>query len=366
MCIRDSDNCDTDVTITFNGTRTDGDCPNNYTLTRTWTATDDCGNTTSATQIVKVQDTQAPLWTTTQGSLDATYSCGDVIAPITPPVAVDDSGIQDIIEFSNQVTTGACANTFTRVMTWRATDACGNVSTTDFTATITVTDETKPDWGTFNWNSNVSCDALSIDIPTATDNCDTDVNVFQLEEDVIVAGACPNAYTITRRWRAEDDCGNRRTRTQTINVQDTSRPTWDEFDWVSRVDCDSIPLHTGAGAMRPSGTDNCASDVRVDFLGETTEAVTCTNQYTLKRNWQIVDVCGNSRTRTQTINVKDNTKPDWNEFDWVSRVECDSIPLHTGAGAMRPSGTDNCASDVRVDFLGETTEAGTCLSLIHI
>ncbi|MBT5925473.1 MAG: hypothetical protein HOH33_02515, partial [Verrucomicrobia bacterium] len=54
-----TDNCDA-PTLVFNEVRTDGDCPSNYTLTRTWTATDACGNLTSATQVVTVQDTTAP------------------------------------------------------------------------------------------------------------------------------------------------------------------------------------------------------------------------------------------------------------------------------------------------------------------
>jgi len=33
--------------ISYNQTRTDGACPDSYTLTRTWTATDNCGNSSS-------------------------------------------------------------------------------------------------------------------------------------------------------------------------------------------------------------------------------------------------------------------------------------------------------------------------------
>ena len=38
-----TDNCDGDVTVTYDGeTRVDGSCADSYTLTRTWTATDNC------------------------------------------------------------------------------------------------------------------------------------------------------------------------------------------------------------------------------------------------------------------------------------------------------------------------------------
>ena len=44
-----SDNC-SDVSVSFSEEQLDGDCANNYTLVRTWTATDDCGNSTTLIQ----------------------------------------------------------------------------------------------------------------------------------------------------------------------------------------------------------------------------------------------------------------------------------------------------------------------------
>src|SRR5512135_154287 len=53
-----TDNCDASPSITFNEVRTDGPCADSYTLTRTWTATDNCGNSASASQVITVRDTQ--------------------------------------------------------------------------------------------------------------------------------------------------------------------------------------------------------------------------------------------------------------------------------------------------------------------
>ena len=55
-----SDNC-SDVEVIFTADTLAGDCPNRYTITRTWSVTDDCGNSASHTQLVTVEDDTAPI-----------------------------------------------------------------------------------------------------------------------------------------------------------------------------------------------------------------------------------------------------------------------------------------------------------------
>jgi hypothetical protein len=56
-----SDNCDTSPAISYSDVETPGSCPEEKTISRTWTATDACGNTSSYTQIIDVVDTTAPI-----------------------------------------------------------------------------------------------------------------------------------------------------------------------------------------------------------------------------------------------------------------------------------------------------------------
>ena len=58
-----TDNCDTDVMITLEENKIilDENCPDSYNLKRTWTATDNCGNTASKSQVVKVRDRTDPI-----------------------------------------------------------------------------------------------------------------------------------------------------------------------------------------------------------------------------------------------------------------------------------------------------------------
>ncbi|MEL6832920.1 MAG: hypothetical protein AAFP77_08000 [Bacteroidota bacterium] len=57
-----SDNCTPDIMVSFNEVRTDDTCPQEFTLTRTWTTDgDDCGNPgISHTQVITVEDITAP------------------------------------------------------------------------------------------------------------------------------------------------------------------------------------------------------------------------------------------------------------------------------------------------------------------
>src|SRR5690606_28035888 len=102
-----SDNCDADVTIVYNGeTRTDGDCADSYTLTRTWTATDNCGNSVDATQVITVEDTQAPEFTFVPAAI--TVEC-DAVPDVEVPTATDNCDTDVTIVYNGETRTdGDC------------------------------------------------------------------------------------------------------------------------------------------------------------------------------------------------------------------------------------------------------------------
>ncbi len=139
-----TDNCDPDVPVIFDETRTDGDCPNRYTLTRTWTATDDCGNSTTETQIISVQDTTPPVFTAmpldTNVQRDGNGNMAELDAWLASIVeAADGCGAvnvtKDFTSFPYE-----CGKTGSVTVTWTATDECGNSATTS--ATFAINDPT--------------------------------------------------------------------------------------------------------------------------------------------------------------------------------------------------------------------------------
>ena len=207
-----SDNCDSDVTIDFNEVRTDGLCEDSYTLTRTWTATDNCGNTDIQSQVITVQDVTAPVLAGVPA--DVTVECDAVPAPATP-TASDNCDSDVTIDFNEVRTDGLCEDTYTLTRTWTATDNCGNTDVQS--QVITVQDVTAPQMivGAQVPQSETDitgCISLLPEGPSEneiaalfTDNCGS-VNV--IKSAVYGENNSDCEWNVTYTYRIADDCGN--------------------------------------------------------------------------------------------------------------------------------------------------------------
>ena len=116
-------------------------CAGNNTIERTWTATDECGNSASEIQTIYVTDTEAPVITL---PADITVECGDDITPTGTgsATATDNCDSDPTVTFSDATTPGSCAGNYIIERTWTAEDECGNISTA--IQTISVEDNTPP------------------------------------------------------------------------------------------------------------------------------------------------------------------------------------------------------------------------------
>ncbi|EIA08832.1 von Willebrand factor, type A [Flavobacterium frigoris PS1] len=215
-----TDNCDNNPIVSYQEVKTDGNCISNYTLTRTWTATDACGNSSSKSQRITVQDTTAPLL----GELpsDITVECNAVPTASEEDVsATDNCDNNPKVSYEEVRTDGNCISNYTLTRTWTATDVCGNSSSKS--QTIIVQDTTAPLLGEIPEDVTVECDVIrsaSAKDVSAIDNCDD--NPIVSYEEVRTDGDCINKYTLTRTWTATDVCGNSSSKSQTITVEDTT------------------------------------------------------------------------------------------------------------------------------------------------
>src|SRR5204862_105241 len=108
-----SDNCS--ATLTYADATTSGSCAGNYSVTRTWTATDPSGHTATASQTITVQDVTPP--SIGAAGADATIDCPDSPS-FTAPTASDECSAATVNVVSDVTTPGCSAGTYTRTITW--------------------------------------------------------------------------------------------------------------------------------------------------------------------------------------------------------------------------------------------------------
>lgn len=333
-----SDDCSNSILLTHSDVVNGAGC--NYTILRTYTATDLCGNSASFTQTIHVVDTTPPVFSSVP--LSTTVSCG-AIPPPAQPVANDACSGTVPVQFTQQQMGAGCGMQIIR--TWTASDACGNIATA--TQMILVTDLVAPVLAGVPASITLSCDqpVPSPAIVTATDNCALTgmqpMVIFSQTSSQIACG-----QLITRTWIANDACGNLTSATQTITIVDTQPPVFNLVPQDLTTSCNAIPQIPSISA-----SDNCSSNVDVSFAEELV-AGGC--PYLIVRTWSATDDCGNASVVQQVITVNDDEAPFLPAAPADVTVSCSTVPSATSLIAV-----DNCAGEF-VAALEETIVPGTC------
>jgi hypothetical protein len=180
---------------------TPGNCAGNYSITRTWTATDDCGNHASASQTIHVQDVMAP----TIAALPAPSTIDCPAVPVFAQATATDTCDSEVSLTFNDVTTpGNCAGNYSITRTWTATDDCGNHASAS--QTIHVQDVTAPVLSC-SANQILECGANPVfSAPTMSDSCDS--NPILNDLGITTTYNSDGSVTYTKTWTATDACGN--------------------------------------------------------------------------------------------------------------------------------------------------------------
>ncbi|MBS7254874.1 HYR-like domain-containing protein [Flavobacterium branchiicola] len=344
-------------------------CANAGTYTNTWVATDRCNNTsTTFTQVITIQDTTAPKWTTVAGALNVTLQCSDTegldTAQSQTPVATDNcGGTVTYTKTAGLLQRGACGSTGTYTNTWVAKDVCNNTSTV-FTQVITIQDSAAPKWvtipGTLNvtlqCNDTVGLNAAQNQAPTASANC-TVVTYTKTEGPFVPSQNCANEGTYTNSWIAKDDCGNTTSSfTQVITIEDTIAPIFTgDLPSDITVSCDAVPA---AATLQVS--DNCSEDLPIVFSEVKSDVKNeCGTEYTLTRKWTTSDCAGNTTTHTQVIIVRDTTPPTGTAPADVANLQSIAdIPPANPADITDEA--DNCNGTVKVTVSDSDNGASGC------
>ena len=212
-----TDGCDGAPVVSFSDATAPGSCAQEQVIQRTWTATDGCGNSASAVQVVTVVDTSAPVVTM---PADVTVECGDSTDPADTGAATATDGCDGApsVSFTDIVLPSGCAQEHVIERSWTATDGCGN--STEVVQFITVVDTTEPVL-TLPADIAIECqepsDPANTGAATASDGCDAAPVLSH--SDTIVPGASPLEDVIEREWSATDGCGNSVSGVQLITVE---------------------------------------------------------------------------------------------------------------------------------------------------
>ncbi len=311
------------------------------TFVRTWTVSDECGNTVSNPQNITIEDTTPPALSATPA--DITVACiGDI--PGDPGItATDTCDDMPTVTFT-QSTAPACPGNGIITNTWLATDCAGN--SVSHVQTVTIDDNTPPVLSAMPADVTVDCAAnapsdLGI---TATDSCDDMVNVTFTQS---TAPACPGNGIITNTWLATDCAGNTTTHVQTVTIDDNTPPALSTTPANVTVDCAAdVPGDSGITA-----TDNCGETLTVTFVQSAVPA--CPGDGTVTNTWLATDCAGNTTTHVQTVTIDDNTLPILSATPVDVTVDCvANIPSDSGITA-----TDNCGETLTVTFVQSAVPA---------
>lgn len=338
------------VTIIYADTITAG-CGNTYAITRRWTATDPCNNSSSCTQVITIRDITAPVITCPP---NVTLECPADTATNSTGVATATDGCGSVtITFSDSIASN-CGNTRTISRTWRATDQCGNSSTC--VQTITVRD-TSPPLLAYPPNITVECSASTA--PSATGNATAQdaCNTTTVSYSDIVSNACGDTKVIFRRWTATDSCGNSTNGVQTITVRDSTPPAL-TLPTNRVLDCPGDTRTNVTGVA--TAVDVCGS-VTISYSDVVSNS--CGISRTVNRLWTATDQCGNSTNGLQTIIVRDNTPP--TITCPTIKVQCagDVPPAYANLAAFLAAGgkaTDGCDPELTFSLVSESGLVGSC------
>ena len=279
------DNCSDDANLTVDVSDDGGigTCP--VVVTRTYTVTDECDNTSSTfTHVININDTTSPVFDAPPAAV--TVECFDDV-PVMTSLGWTDAcdGSSSVMGSDAALVGDGCGGTVTR--TWSYTDACGNPASA--TQTITVDDTTSPViTGALDDDTVEGCGLA--DLPAAfttvaelegadgtadiTDNCldDADLEVSVSDDGGI--GTCP--IVVTRTYTVSDTCDNSAMITHIINIEDTTDPTIDQAPGSADalLECSDAASLADTLAFMPTGMDNCGSTTATLVSDDSFESVT--------------------------------------------------------------------------------------------
>ncbi|MFN5355782.1 MAG: hypothetical protein ACK5CT_04135, partial [Bacteroidota bacterium] len=329
----------------------------NQVVNRTFTFTDNCGNSSTCTQVITINDNIAPI---ISGPADANLGCNPTIpAADLSLITASDNCIGSVVKsVEADVITGGCDKTLTR--RYLATDACGNVAdhiqTFTYRVDLSAPVLTNSNASVTNGGSaDLGCNPGAQDIEdafgtvTASDDCDAAVAVI-ITDGTIVSNGCLRSKT--RSWSASDICSN-----------NTSAFSY-TVNWKEDTQAPLIILNGTQGATPDLGCNPTTQEIE-DALGSASVADNCDN-LSVSSNDGADQINGCSYSRTRTFTAQDecgnNAIAVVRTVSWKVDTDAPVITHNDPSlinGGNEDLGCNPTASDIE-GALGSATVADNC------
>jgi hypothetical protein len=371
-----SDICSQEIMVSSNVGEVDFDTacsPKTGGITVTFIVTDECGNSSTTSATLLINDTTGPDLSACAPN-NLTLAC---IRTENQQLANNwhqsnlsnlQSCASDDCSESFTITSNynwnnfnyLCGQTGSLTVTYFVTDACGNSS--NYPATFSVIDNTAPE---INWANpelgeyengttiTVQCHAsdsewnlpqFSASDIIASDECSTQVNVSLTSSETERGDCSEDGYFYKRvyTWTATDACGNASSLNIFIIVVDTIAPTLSGVPGSISVSCEDVPPPPHLKTC--DDDEDCCDDavIAIDececaeiFFEEIIDGNACDTQFRVIRTWTAVDNCGNSTSESQIIDVH-------------RKSEMSVVVAHTNLEGIEPFG------DIWAPCTGET------------
>lgn len=265
------------------------------TITATWTFTDFCGRTSTATKVVTVQP--APLAAFSGVPPDITVACGDLV---NTPISINYSnnltgacGISGSVQNVRNGTVSYCGGTLQDV--WVFTDPCGR--TISASRLITLLPAPPPAFTSLPANVTVSCeDVYNVNTVLNYTNGLSGVCAISGSVSPVESGsfnACGGQVFYT--WSFTDLCNRSITHTMSMTIEPAPDPDWVDAPGDENLDCGGVNNPPPFIVVTNGLTGPCGININAPLVSVTQNGGTYTNK------WEYTHPCtGDVFTHTQT------------------------------------------------------------------
>jgi hypothetical protein len=357
----------------------------NYTITRTWTASDAAGNTSTITQVVTVEDVAAPVWTAPTApyiinTAPNRQTCGDTLRIDLKALAADCAPDADLVfrktsggnpatiglvipagNFKEEVALGSGTMSFT------ATDPSNRVSL-PLVINYQVNDATPPVATCLpSINVNITATGTQTILPaqinaSSLDNCTPTTSlVYAISQNTFTCAnvGAPVLVTLTVR----DAAGNASFCTSFVNVQETSAPVINTCPANVTLACtaSTAPSATVGQLLSSNVSENCGL-APISFTDVVTPSMLAGTCKVITRTWKATDNAGNSATCNQSITITDANAPVFvlSNFANPNNFATQTVKCISEINLLTPiTATDNCSTPV-ISPVTTVTTPGTC------